>query len=69
MRDRIDEIGKAAGELWVYLEGKREGMTVTGLKNGTQLPAELFHEALGWLAREDKIRFSYRGTSLRVGLR
>ena len=31
--------------------------------------ADLFHEALGWLAREEKIRFDVKGKSMRVHLR
>jgi hypothetical protein len=69
MRDRIDEIGKAAGEIWMQLEGKRGGMTVASLKNGTQLPVDLLHEALGWLAREDKVRFVSTGKGMRIMLR
>lgn len=69
MRDRIDEIGKAAGEIWMLLEAKKGSMTITSLKNVTQLPADLFHEALGWLAREDRIGFDFKGKSMGVHLR
>ena len=66
MKDRIDVIGQAAGEIWRHLEGKADGMTLKSLKAQTQLPSDLFHQGLGWLAREDKIRFISRSGTIRV---
>ncbi len=71
----IDRIGKSAGDIWKaleawkYVEGKNEGMTITQLKNRTNLPTDLLHLGLGWLAREDKIQFSKVGKSIKVSLK
>lgn len=64
-----EQIGEAAGEIWTALEGNQEGMTITQLVERTQLPKNLFHQGLGWLAREDKIQFSGKSNSPRVSLR
>ncbi|KPJ88786.1 MAG: hypothetical protein AMS17_04285 [Spirochaetes bacterium DG_61] len=70
----IDKIGEAAGEVWRALHnwhalsGIDEGMTIGRLKHATNVPDTLLHEALGWLAREGKIRFSGKGRSRRVFL-
>lgn len=68
MEDHLQKIGEAAGLVWRALEGKGEGMTPTQLKNKTVLNADLLHQALGWLAREDKIRFLGGGKSVKVAL-
>jgi hypothetical protein len=68
MEDHLQKIGEAAGLVWRALEGTGEGMTPTQLKNKTELGAELLHQALGWLAREDKIRFLGGGKSVKVAL-
>jgi hypothetical protein len=69
MSDMIDRIGLAAGEIWRYLEGRSEGISLSRLKIGTQLPSDLFHQGLGWLAREDKIRFFNVEKTLRIVLK
>lgn len=51
-----NEIGKAAGEVWRYLDKNGpspEDKVHKDLKNIKS--TELFQQALGWLAREDKI--------------
>jgi hypothetical protein len=50
------EIGKAAGEVWRHLDKNgpapldKVQKTLKNIKSN-----ELFHQALGWLARENKI--------------
>jgi len=71
----IDKIGEAAGIIWRALndwrslEFKTVGMTIVQLKKRTNLPAELLHQGLGWLAREDKIFFTDDGKTMRVSLK
>ena len=49
------EIGKAAGEIWRYLE-KHGPIPINKIqKDLKNMPKELFHQSLGWLARENKI--------------
>ena len=49
------EIGKAAGEIWRYLE-KHGPIPIDKIqKDLKNMPKELFHQSLGWLARENKI--------------
>ena len=67
--DVTEQIGDAAGDIWRALEGIQEGITVTQLLERVQLPRNLFHQGLGWLAREDKIQFSGTRNSPRVSLR
>jgi hypothetical protein len=49
------EIGKAAGELWRYLDTKGSTSMDKAHKDLKHLNKDLFHQALGWLARENKI--------------
>ncbi|PIZ16239.1 hypothetical protein COY52_07610 [Candidatus Desantisbacteria bacterium CG_4_10_14_0_8_um_filter_48_22] len=51
------EIGAAAGKIWKYLNGKGE-LSLNKLKTGVKVNDRLFHMAIGWLAREDKVKFS-----------
>jgi len=69
MADEIDKIGDAAGKVWNALEGKSAGLSPVQLKNATNLGGDLLNQALGWLAREDKIQFLGAGKSARVALK
>lgn len=53
----IAQIGKMAGELWDYL-GKNGPTAVDKLPDLRKQRSHLTHQALGWLAREDKIQLS-----------
>jgi hypothetical protein len=50
------EIGTAAGRIWQYLTEHGEA-TLRQLQRGTTMPERLLHMGVGWLAREDKLRF------------
>ena len=50
-----EDIGKAAGIIWTFLDEQTEPVTLSKIKNGVDLSATLMQMALGWLAREDKI--------------
>ncbi len=69
MDEQTERIGDAAGLVWRTLEGQPEGLSLTQLKTKSGLAAELLQQALGWLAREDKIAFRGSAKSQKVLLK
>ncbi len=63
-----NEIGDAAGKVWQLLNENGES-TVAQLKKKLGGRTEQLHQAIGWLAREDKIVLNKKGTSLKVALK
>jgi len=51
----IPKIGETAGKVWKFLEDKGEA-NLTQLKKGVKADPNLILQAIGWLAREDKLR-------------
>ena len=51
----IQSIGDTAGKVWNFLSEKGEA-TLSQLKRGVKVDPNLILEAIGWLAREDKLR-------------
>jgi Winged helix-turn-helix domain (DUF2582) len=47
-------IGEAAGKVWSYLD-QNGGSNLTQIKKGVKGDANLILQAIGWLAREDKL--------------
>ncbi len=64
----FDKIGLAAGDIWRELHNQGE-MPITKLNKKTELPVGLFYMALGWLSREDKVRFRRERRKLYVALK
>jgi len=62
------EIGDTAGKVWHLLNENGES-TVAQLKKKLGGTTEQLHQAIGWLAREDKIVLNKKGTSLKVALK
>ena len=62
-----EDIGDAAGKVWQYLEvqGSR---SVSQIQRDTRLSQSLTYLALGWLAREGKVRFAQERRALLVDL-
>ena len=56
MTSHIDELGKNAGKIWQTLYNNGALLTQTKLQRKTSLSNQEFHGAIGWLARENKIR-------------
>ena len=50
-----DMIGSSAGDLYSALY-KKEKIQINQLQSTMNLPEDLFFQAIGWLAREDKIQ-------------
>ena len=52
-----EHIGKHAGIIWQQLQGELTDTNVDKLINECKISASEFYLALGWLAREDKVKF------------
>jgi hypothetical protein len=64
----VGEIGETAGAVWRQLEAHGP-QTLPKLVKDLDLPRDLVMQALGWLAREDKIVLEDGPRSRIVGLR
>lgn len=62
-----DQIGETAGSLWRSLES-RGPQTLAALMEEVNAPQSLFFMAIGWLSREDKVRFEPAGGDYLVSL-
>ena len=68
MQDQYWEIGETAGKIYKFLEQKGESR-ISSVQNGADISdAALFNQALGWLAREDKINFAKNGKVFKISL-
>jgi hypothetical protein len=63
----VENIGEIAGKIWTYLDVNGE-TTLTNLKKNMDLKSEQAGLSLGWLAREGKINFNKKGTSVKISL-
>ena len=63
-----DRIGETAGYVWQQL-AQQGPMTVNRLKDSVGVPPELLHQALGWLAREDKLNMEKNGRGIKISLK
>jgi len=60
-------IGEAAGKLWMVL-GAQKRIAVNGLAKVLGGDAALAQQAVGWLARENKVEFETQGRTVVVKL-
>ena len=58
------EIGSTAGEVYRFIEANGP-VTLSQLKKGVGRKDSLVNQALGWLAREDKVVRDSSGKSIR----
>ncbi len=56
----IQSIGDTAGKVWEFLNEKGEA-NIIQLMQGVEADAGLILQAIGWLAREDKLRIEKKG--------
>ncbi len=56
----IQSIGEIAGKVWEFLNEKGEA-TMRQLRRGVKVDRELILQAIGWLAREDKLKIEKKG--------
>lgn len=62
------EIGEAAGAIWRTLDSQGE-LTLAKLKKEVKVKDPVFHWALGWLTREEKVEISQDKRTFRVRLK
>jgi hypothetical protein len=63
-----DAIGQTAGKVWEFLNKKGEA-TVADLKKNVDASGDLVNQAIGWLAREEKLGFVKKGKTVKVVLK
>lgn len=68
MQELQDKIGQSAGEIYNYLNNNGES-TFSKMKKELNLKSNFADLGLGWLAREDKVEISKKGTSVSVRLK
>lgn len=63
----VDQIGIAAGQIWSYL-AENGPSSLNKLTRSLEISRELAMQAVGWLAREDKLDFQQttRGRLIRL---
>ena len=64
-----DLIGETAGRLYTVIEDNGgKAIPLDALRRSVGGRTVVFHMAIGWLAREDKLTFSTRGRTAMVAL-
>ena len=65
----VGEIGETAGKIWHVLDLKGSQSIAKLVKEIDDTPRDVIMQALGWLAREDKLEIEEDGRSRIVSLR
>ncbi len=63
-----DKIGENAGKVWRTLESKGD-VDISSIAKITQVKIQDVYSALGWLAREDKIKTNYKNKQIKFELK
>lgn len=69
MQELQEQIGFSAGQIYNYLSSNNGTSTITKMKKELDLKGNFAELGLGWLAREDKVAFSKKGSSVSVSLK
>ena len=64
----VNVIGEMAGKVWNELN-KNGNTTLAKLKTNLKADAFILNASIGWLAREEKIVFTKKGSSITIGLK
>ena len=64
----IQPIGETAGKVWRYLNENSKA-SLNQLKRGVGADSNLILQAIGWLAREDKLRIEKNGRYVTFSLK
>lgn len=64
----VEQIGNVAGLVWQTLKDQGR-LSFTKLFKEVDAPKELVLQAIGWLAREDKIEIDEQGRTKTIALR
>jgi Winged helix-turn-helix domain (DUF2582) len=65
----LSEIGETAGRVWHVLDVKGPQTLAKLVKELDDIPRDVIMQAMGWLAREDKLEIEEEGRSRIVSLR
>ncbi len=68
MQELQEQIGQSAGQIYNYLNSNGEA-TFSKIKKELDLKGNFADLGLGWLAREDKVELSKKGSSVSVRLK
>jgi hypothetical protein len=64
------EIGTAAGKVFRFLEKNRgTALPVSRIRTGADVKGPLFEQAIGWLAREEKLSFERKRNGVLISLK
>jgi len=64
----IHQIGEIAGKVWMFLKQNGES-NLNQLKKGLKADPNVTLQAIGWLAREDKLRIEKKGRFVTYALK
>ncbi len=64
----INAIGETAGKVWHFLEEAGEA-NLNQIKKGVEADPNLILQAIGWLAREDKLVIEKKGRFVTYALK
>jgi hypothetical protein len=64
----IQSIGDTAGQVWNFLNEKDEA-NLSQLKKGVKADSNLVLQAIGWLAREEKLIIQKKGRYITYALK
>jgi hypothetical protein len=68
MKSFVDEIGRTAGEIWQLLSEKGP-ISIAKLVKAIDEPRDNIMQAIGWLAREDKLKIDEEGRTRMIALK
>ena len=68
MQELQEQIGQSAGQIYNYLNSNGEA-TFSKINKELDLKGNFADLGLGWLAREDKVELSKKGSSVNVRLK
>ena len=68
MQELQEQIGMSAGQIYNFLNNNGE-TTFSKIKKELDLKGNFADLGLGWLAREDKVEISKKGSSVNVRLK
>ncbi|MBR5554574.1 winged helix-turn-helix domain-containing protein [bacterium] len=69
MQELQEQIGASAGQIYNYLSSNNGISTFAKMKKELDLKGNFADLGLGWLAREDKVEISKKGSSVSVRLK
>lgn len=64
----VEQIGLTAGEIWKLLADEGEPVSLAQLAKRIDEPRDIVMQAIGWLAREDKLLIEENGRTRYVSL-